>query len=171
MTTIYVTVGLPASGKSTWAKQMVKDSQGKTKRVNKDDLRGMIDAGIWSKRNEKFILALRDEFIKQALSNGYNVIVDDTNLAPGHIEQIRAIAAAFPNVQVHIKDFTHVPLEECISRDKKRSNYVGEDVIKDMYKRYLKRDQIIHPAPALGQFDIVEIVAQRRPESSRRRPA
>ena len=50
-----MTKGLPASGKSTWAKLEVARSKGKTKRINKDDLRDMIDAGTWSKENEKNI--------------------------------------------------------------------------------------------------------------------
>ena len=48
---LIMTKGLPASGKSTWAKQYLDDNPG-TKRVNKDDLRAMLDNGKWSKRNE-----------------------------------------------------------------------------------------------------------------------
>lgn len=35
--------GLPASGKSTYAKELVLKSPGKYKRINKDDLRAMVD--------------------------------------------------------------------------------------------------------------------------------
>ena len=35
---LIMTLGLPASGKSTWAKELVAKSGGQIKRVNKDDL-------------------------------------------------------------------------------------------------------------------------------------
>ena len=38
--------GLPASGKTTAALAAIKNSYGLIKRVNKDDLRAMIDAGV-----------------------------------------------------------------------------------------------------------------------------
>jgi tRNA uridine 5-carbamoylmethylation protein Kti12 len=60
---IILTRGLPASGKSTWSKEQVAKSNGKVKRVNKDDLRDMIDAGIWSKINEQLILDARDAML------------------------------------------------------------------------------------------------------------
>lgn len=51
MQKVIVLKGLPASGKSTWAKNLVlKDST--YKRINKDDLRAMLDASKFSKENE-----------------------------------------------------------------------------------------------------------------------
>jgi predicted kinase len=42
MLTVYFTIGLPASGKSTWAKNKVDQSPNSIKRVNKDELRAML---------------------------------------------------------------------------------------------------------------------------------
>ena len=67
---LIMTRGLPASGKSTWAKEQVIASGGRTKRVNKDDLRAMIDNSVWSKQNEKNILAVRDFITKHYLLLG-----------------------------------------------------------------------------------------------------
>ncbi len=139
MSTIHFCKGLPGSGKSTWAKQFVKESNGQVKRVNKDELRSMVDAGIWSKTNEKFVLRLRDDIIHQCLRQALDVIIDDTNLSPQHLEQISYIADQYKGTKIVIRDFTHVSLSECIQRDKNRPNYVGEDVIRDMYKRYLEK--------------------------------
>ena len=61
---IILTRGLPASGKSTWSKEQVAKSNGKIKRVNKDDLREMVDAGIWSKDNEQNIIDVRDAMVR-----------------------------------------------------------------------------------------------------------
>lgn len=133
---IIMTKGLPASGKSTWAKKQVEASNGAIKRVNKDDLRAMIDAGAWSKGREKEILKVRDALIREWLGAGYSVIVDDTNLSYMHELKIRDIAKEF-GVPVEIEDFTYVPLVTCIERDAARANSVGLKVITKMYYSYL----------------------------------
>jgi predicted kinase len=75
MKEVILTKGLPASGKSTWAKKQVLESTTNYKRVNKDDLRDMLDAGRFSKGNEAFLLTVRDFVILEALNKGYHVIV------------------------------------------------------------------------------------------------
>jgi predicted kinase len=122
--------GLPASGKSTWAKEQ------NIKRVNKDDLRLMIDNSKWSKNKERFILQIRDRIIEEALSIGESIIVDDTNLSPKHETKLREIAKKY-NAEFEIKDFTDILVDECIERDKKRINSVGETVIRNMYRQFL----------------------------------
>ena len=125
--------GLPASGKSTWAKEQVRLSKGKTKRVNKDDLRAMIDDGEWSKDNEKFILSVRDSVIVDALFQHKDVIVDDTNLAPKHEKDLRHIASEL-DAEFEVKWFD-TPLAECIRRDMLRPNPVGKKVIRRFYEQ------------------------------------
>jgi predicted kinase len=139
MKTVTLTRGLPASGKSTWAKQKIADNPGQIKRVNKDDLRAMIDDGRWSRDNEKFVLAMRDKLILEALREGKHVIVDDTNFEPRHFERIKQMIdnAGIKNVKVEYKDF-NLDVEECIKRDLIRPNSVGEKVIRQMYNKYLK---------------------------------
>lgn len=149
MAKLIMTQGLPASGKSTWAKEEVRISNGKTKRVNKDDLRNMVDAGKWSKEKEKEILNIRDTLIRSWLSNGYNVIVDDTNLHNKHVSQLKEIVNELNSNIKHLKgnkyidfeindSFIDVPLMECIERDAKRGEKsVGKKVITKMYFDYI----------------------------------
>jgi predicted kinase len=132
---VIVTYGLPASGKSTFAKELLK--QGNWVRVNKDDLRLLLHGGKWSRENEKVVEASRDMLIATALAAGKNVVVDDTNLHPKHIARIKELVKGQATVEV--KDFTDVSVEECIRRDSKRSNYVGEKVIRNMYNQFLRR--------------------------------
>lgn len=154
--------GLPASGKSTWAKKMVDDNPGKFKRVNKDDLRAMLDNGRWSKSNEAFILAVRDTIIEGALMRGYDVIVDDTNLDPKHEEAMKAIGKKLKGVCdeeifLEIKTFD-MNVDECIARDLKRPQPVGEKVIRRMYEQYLKPEpEPIKYTPGLSNAIICDI--------------
>lgn len=147
MRKIILTMGLPASGKSTWAKEMLAKHQGQYKRINKDDLRAMLDDSKWSKANEKFVLQIRDTMVLSALNEGFNVIVDDTNLHPKHLQKMLDIAESYTEVmgkpcRVELEDFTHVPLDVCIERDSKRPSSVGRKVIKDMYKQFLKPEPV-----------------------------
>lgn len=138
MPTLTMTKGLPASGKSTWAKEQVAQSNGQTKRVNKDDLRHMLDSGVWNKENEKHILKVRDKLVVHYLSNGFSVIVDDTNLHPKHEKTLRELAEGF-GVTFEVKSFLDVSLHECIQRDIKRGNKVGKKAIERMYNQFLNQ--------------------------------
>lgn len=137
MTKLTMTKGLPASGKTTWAKEQVLKSNGRTKRVNKDDLRAMIDNSVWSKQNEKNILAVRDYITKHYLLLGNDVIVDDTNLTPNHEKRLSEIAGETGAI-FEIKSFLDVPLATCILRNAQRVNPVPETAIRSMYKSFVK---------------------------------
>ena len=136
-TTLTMTRGLPASGKSTWAKQAVLDAPaGTTIRVNKDDLRKMLHAKRHSPENEKQVLQARDLIIAASLKDGVNVIVDDTNFSPYHERRLREFATEF-GADFIVKDFTDVPVGLCIERDEHREDYVGAQVIIEMNQKYL----------------------------------
>jgi len=138
MKEVIILKGLPASGKSTYAKELIDKNPSKYKRINKDDLRAMFDNGKWSKSNEKFILEIRNNLIEKSLLEGYSVIVDDTNLSSKHEKTIQQIINKLDkNINIEIK-FFDIDVKECIERDLKRPNSVGEKVIRQMYNQFLK---------------------------------
>jgi hypothetical protein len=102
----------------------------------------MIDSK-WTPKKEEFILQCRNAIIKEALLEGFNVIVDDTNLGGNHIENLTQFASLFESqvgekIEVEINDsFLSVPIEECIERDRKRESSgrkVGRNTILRMAK-------------------------------------
>lgn len=131
--------GLPASGKTTFAKELVRND-GNWVRVNKDDLRNMLNGGKWSSGRESLVVRLESRLVRHALKSGKNVVIDNTNFNLAHERRYREIAKQY-NADFEIKEFD-TPLEECIKRDNARPNGVGETVIRKMYNQYLK------PAPA-----------------------
>jgi predicted kinase len=157
MSKVLILKGLPASGKTTFARKVlagdIHDMGGTWKRVNKDDLRAMLDNSYWSKENEKFVLMIRDFVLDMALMQGFNVIIDDTNLNPKHEAEIRKQVETFnnsllpkhPEAIVEVK-FFDTPVEECIKRDLTRPVLVGKDVIMQMYNQYLKVPELITEA-------------------------
>lgn len=147
--TVYFLKGLPASGKSSFSRRKMHEDHVRgirTKRVNKDDLRAMLDNSVWSAGNESFVLRVRDEIIWLALLDGCDVIVDDTNFAPKHRNDVKRLIKVFNDTIAEdkvqfVEKFFDVPLEECIYRDSQRENPVGEGVIRGMYNKYLKEDK------------------------------
>ncbi len=143
MLTVTILKGLPASGKTMWAKdQIAKAPTNSLKRINKDDMRAMLDNGKYSKGNEKLVLALRDTLIGLAVAQGSHVIVDDTNLAPWHEDDIRLLVKSHADIsgkeyRVVVKEFD-TSIGECIVRDSKRKKPVGEKAIRQMYNRFIK---------------------------------
>ncbi len=155
MTTLFVTRGLPASGKSTWAKEMQADLPS-TVLVSKDDLRAMLHGGKHSKGNERQVVALRDAIVKDALERGRDVIVHDTNLNPVHIEALQKFAVD-ASVEFVVQDFTHVPLDVCLARDAARPNGVGAKVIRGMWRQYLYSPVVRTYDPSLSDAIICDL--------------
>lgn len=133
MRTIIITKGLPASGKSTYAKGLLKQEPKRWKRVNKDDIRAMLDDSVWSKENEKVVEAVQDQAIRVALNAGYDVIVDNTHLVAGSLKKLHLLASDVGDVTVIEKSF-NVALDECLFRNSKRppQTYVPEKAIREM---------------------------------------
>lgn len=124
--------GLPASGKSTYAKTLVEQGY---KRVNKDELRLMIDGGKWTRNNEKLIRTVEKALVSAFLASGNNVVVDDTNFA--YEAEWKSVAAEF-GAEFEVK-FFDTPVMECVDRDSVRGDKsVGAKVIMGMYSTYLK---------------------------------
>lgn len=134
---VILTRGLPASGKTTRALELVADSKGRMRRVNLDDLRAMLDPGTdrerKSKAHEETVLQIQDAAVLAAIDGGFDMIVDNTHLVSRIPNRLKRVVAGRAVFDVH--DFTDVPVDECIRRDAARPNPVGEDVIRGMAKR------------------------------------
>lgn len=135
MRTIKILKGLPASGKSTYAKSLVEENPDKYKRVNRDSLRLMFNQEKDNKF-EKFLLRVRDNIILECISNGYDVIVDDLNLSPKHEARIKSLVGKKAEVEV-VDFFLSVPLETLIERNASREDKVPEKVIRNLYRQFV----------------------------------
>jgi predicted kinase len=137
--------GLPASGKSTFARNLLTENPHAWKRLNKDELRAMLDNSVHSYPNEKFVEHVRDFMLVEALKEGKNVVIDDTNLSDRPIERMTQVVKKYikdsgDKVHIEIKDI-NTSLEECLERDEKREKKVGRDVIMRMYKQHILKDE------------------------------
>lgn len=136
MIKVEMLVGIPGSGKSTYAKQIVAKDPSNWVRVNNDDLRAMMNGSVWSQDYEKMVTDARNYLIRDALKRGKNVIIDNLNLNRRHFDDVCKIAKSVnADIQVFEKAF-YIELEDAIERDSKREGAakVGEAVIKKWWK-------------------------------------
>jgi predicted kinase len=134
-TTIHILKGLPGCGKTTLAKQLMQ-AEKKIVRVNKDDLRTMIQFGGYNSTTERVVVQAEYDLVDLWISKGFSVIVDDTNLNPVHPQKYEEIAKKYPWATVKYHDMLSIPIETCIANDLKRKgtggHYVGRDNIINM---------------------------------------
>jgi len=149
MTSLTSYRGLPGSGKTTAAKFAQALEPDNTVRINRDALRNALfgsdsqDYYACGKevlyRKEKLITTVQHDAIRDALREGKNVLVDDTNLPVRTGRGLRKIAVA-AGAEFSMVDMSDVPLEVCLARNAARKDKepVPEAVIRSMYERYIQ---------------------------------
>lgn len=144
MKRIILTRGIPASGKSTWAKQEVLKDPEHSIRINRDDLRNM-SGKYWVPTREHYITACKGIILINAMNFKFNtIIIDEMNLNPKENGYLKGMVSMMNDTFkdnndkyiIEIKDFTNVPLDVCLERDSKRENPIGEDIIKGIFNKY-----------------------------------
>ena len=145
MTRLLITRGLPASGKTTFARKL----QPQVVRVNRDDLRRMLHGQrLFTQWAEGQVTHAQRAAVEALLRAHADVIVDDTNLRAKTVREWAELAARF-HASFEVHDFTDVPLDECLRRDAGRPDdeRVGEAGIRRMHQRYLAGKNLPLPVP------------------------
>ena len=104
MSKLIITRGLPASGKSTWAKQWVLEDPEHRVRINQDDIRLMLGK-YWVPKREPLVQHIQEEALIEALLKGYDIVIDNTNLNKKVSDNYRALVIAHGNHAIEFKDF------------------------------------------------------------------
>lgn len=135
MSKLIICRGLPASGKSTWAKQWVLEDPEHRVRINQDDIRLMLGK-YWVPSREKLVQEIQFDAVVEALSKEFDVVIDNTNLNKKVLDGFNRLIKTFENYEIEYKDFFDTPLSVCIERDKNRDLQVTEKVIRSFYNNY-----------------------------------
>ena len=146
MAKIILCRGIQGSGKTTWAKQWVLEDPEHGVRFNNDDIRNMLGK-YWVPSREDLVKDLNYAFLINSMSYGFDVVIDNMNLNPKELKYYNKVLdnwndpkgivfdAVKPKYSLEFKDF-FIPLQDCIERDSKRPNPVGEEVIRKTYEKY-----------------------------------
>lgn len=150
-----ITRGVPASGKSTFAREWVSADPDNRIEVNRDNIREMMGfPGRGSKDQEKMVTDIHRAMIASAADSGKSVIVSDTNMVARFVKQITRTGID-AGMDVEIKDFK-IDFDTAMKRDRNREDSVGEDVMRDFFQRYPVKNWID------GEKMINDIINEKR---------
>lgn len=127
MSTLYYLVGMPASGKSTWAKKNINDN---TVWISSDNIRKELYGSESVQEGNIEVFELMFKRTRDALRNGLDIIYDATNInskkRKGFINQFKNIRKVCIYFASDLKDVIH--------RNNSRDRKVPFEVINRMYK-------------------------------------
>lgn len=125
-------VGLPGSGKTTYAKQYIAEHLN-TIHLSSDTIRKELYNDESIQGNPSEVFGLMQKRAIEALNNGQNVIYDATNITRKDRASIISVCPKFARIECHI---IWAPIGICIERDAARKRTVGKKVIDKMLKRF-----------------------------------
>lgn len=132
--TIYVLIGLPGSGKSTWTRKQLNDGKDYVV-VSSDDIIEELGAKDGLNYSEAFKLysgqatGMMKQRARDALSSGKNVIWDQTNMSK---KKRRGILQQVPNNYIKIAVDFDVDDKELFRRLEDRANKTGKRIPRDV---------------------------------------
>lgn len=135
MARIYVMRGLPASGKSTRAKEIAAQEDAVI--VSRDEIRRTMFGryGKFSPAQEKLVTGVEETMVREAVSAGRNVVVDAMHLRAKYARKW----FEFSNDVEFVRVGEWLTLPQLVELDyirRRTGKSVGEAVIRDLWKRF-----------------------------------
>lgn len=127
----YMLIGLPASGKSTIAKDLIKSSKDHIT-LSSDEIRKELYGDETIQDNPEKVFELMQKRAVDALNNNKDVIYDATNIRRKNRKHLLRNLPRCHKIAVII----WAKYETCVQRDSKRERTVGENVIHRMLRNF-----------------------------------
>ena len=141
MREVIITIGVPGSGKSTWAKELIaKDTS--YARVNRDSIREMMgDKSQWQTESfEALVSKIQKRILFGYLANKRNVVIDDCNVSKKTYNELREWVQEYVDgngIPIAFKSKVFkTSYDVCVERDANRDRTVGVGVIDKMHRRF-----------------------------------
>ena len=130
--TLYMLVGLPASGKSTYAQELAEKYNANIHAS--DEIRKELSGDINNQNVNDLVFQTLHKRVKDDLSNGKSCIYDATNISYKRRMAFLNELNKIPCKKVCIVMAT--PYEECIKQNNTRERKVPAEVIEKMYRNF-----------------------------------
>ena len=131
MNTLVLMVGLPASGKSTYAKSF---ESGNTIVLSSDEYRKRLLGDERCQYNNDLVFKTLYKDARELLQNGKNVVIDATNI---NMKARRRVLANFADLKILRQAVVMAtPYLLCVRNDEHRERTVGEEVIRKFLFRF-----------------------------------
>lgn len=134
-----ITIGIPTSGKSTFASSIMEEDPSFVE-INRDNIRReLFNISGWGEyeatpENEKLVTDREYDLIREAHNENKNIIITDTNLRMKYVRGFVSLLEYF-GYKVKIK-ICHVSFLESIRRNENRSSPADLDNLRSMHKAY-----------------------------------
>lgn len=126
--------GFPASGKTTYARQLIEEKPNNYLRICPEDLRNMMFFGdkenckpggvsYWQGKNRRFCCKVIRAIARIAFENGYDVIADSSHLERRCETFYRGVTRC--RAKMSIITMT-TPFDECLRRNRLRDNPIPD---------------------------------------------
>lgn len=158
---VIMTVGVPASGKSTWAAGLVQDGY---LELNLDNIRGEISGDPTNQAVTLEAVRLRDERLRDYIQFGQSVVISDTNCnAVFRLQLIQRLLSL--GVKPGEMYMVYFPIEtaEAIRRNELRANPVPVHVIERMQQMLLDDAPVVDAQDFGIDYGLYYQVAERAP--------
>lgn len=134
-----VTIGIPTSGKSTFADSIIEQDPSYIEICRDNIRREIFNVNGWneynnSAENEKLVTAKQFDLIREAHNNGKNIIITDTNLRMKYVRNFVSLLEHF-GYTVNIK-LCEISFLESIRRNANRSTPTDINNLRSMHKAY-----------------------------------
>lgn len=150
--TLYILIGVPGSGKSTYAEELFQKNERGTALVSSDQIRKSLYGNESCQDNPKKVFAIAHQATIDQLTRGYDVIFDATNIyARDREDLILKVCFEVKKPVRFVAIYFDTPISECIKRQDLRERKVPTKVIEKMGRQMEK------PTFQEG-FDIIQTV-------------
>lgn len=136
MSKIIILQGVPASGKSTYAKELHEKNKDCVI-INRDSIRESRGT-YWLPEQEDYISDIEEFEVRSAIKHGLTPIIDATNLNPSTIQKWENLAKEL-SCNIEIKLFK-IDFKTALERDQQRPRPVGEKVLKSFFYKYFPKE-------------------------------
>jgi predicted kinase len=128
-----ITIGIPASGKSTYAEAL--ERQG-FQNINLDDCRALVNGDPSDQTVTDLALKIHRQRLRDALAAGALIVISDTNL---QIPFLTEKLTLFKDNGYHVTAAIFMtPLAVCEKRNQQRDRCVPQKVLCDMHAQLLR---------------------------------
>lgn len=126
MSTLYTLIGIPGSGKSTWANENAGIRNAII--VSSDEIRRELYGDPSIQGNKTQVFEALHKKVKSLLESGHNVIFDATNIYRRRRCETLRMYRNYENIAVYFC----TPFDECVRRNAGRDRVVPDEVITRM---------------------------------------
>lgn len=138
---LFVLIGIPGSGKTTLASEMIESIGDNVVHISRDNVRDEVGDKVYNRKSEQRVFKEYIRRIASSLKMGYDVIADSTNLTEEKRYIYFALKEALEKAQLADVDvigiFVSTPLSVCLERNSERHGdaKVPDIVIESMHSK------------------------------------